>query len=66
MTAHEGMLDRVEWPATPQSPLPCPPGGLSPKPVQLASWRPGASRLAIAALRPRHSPASLVIGQYAR
>jgi hypothetical protein len=34
--------------------------------VQLASWRPGASRLAIAALRPPHSPASLVIGQYAR
>ncbi len=30
--------------------------------VQLASWRPGASRLAIAVLRPRHSPASLVIG----
>jgi hypothetical protein len=34
--------------------------------VQLASWRPGASRLAIAALRPQHSPASLVIGQYVR
>jgi len=34
--------------------------------VQLASWRPGASRLAIAALRPQHSPASLVIGPYAR
>ena len=34
--------------------------------VQLASWRPGASRLAIAALRPQHSPASLVLGQYAR
>jgi hypothetical protein len=34
--------------------------------VQLASWRPGASRLAIAVLRPQHSPASLVIGQYAR
>ena len=32
--------------------------------VQLASWRPGASRLAIAVLRPQHSPASLVIGQY--
>jgi hypothetical protein len=31
--------------------------------VQLASWRPGASRLAIAALRPRHSPAALVFGQ---
>jgi len=34
--------------------------------VQLASWRPGASRLAIAALSPQRSPASLVIGQYAR
>lgn len=33
--------------------------------VQLASWRPGASRPAIAVLRPRQSPASLVIGQYA-
>jgi hypothetical protein len=33
--------------------------------VQLASWRPGASRLAIALLRPQQSPASLVIGQYA-
>ncbi len=33
--------------------------------VQLASWHPGASRLAIAVLRPQHSPASLVIGQYA-
>ena len=32
--------------------------------VQLASWRPGTSRLAIAVLRPQHSPASLVIGQY--
>jgi dipeptidyl aminopeptidase/acylaminoacyl peptidase len=32
--------------------------------VQLASWRPGASRLAIVVLRPQHSPASLVIGQY--
>jgi hypothetical protein len=32
--------------------------------VQLMSWRPGASRLAIAALRPRQSPVSLVIGQY--
>jgi hypothetical protein len=32
--------------------------------VQLASWRPGASRLAIAALRPSPSPASLVIGAY--
>jgi hypothetical protein len=34
--------------------------------VQLASWGPGASRVAIAVLRPQHSPASLVIGQYAR
>ena len=34
--------------------------------VQLASWSPGATRLAIAVLRPQHSPASLVIGQYAR
>jgi hypothetical protein len=33
--------------------------------VQLTSWRPGAGRLAIAALRPQQSPASLVIGQYA-
>jgi hypothetical protein len=32
--------------------------------VQLASWRPGASRLAIAVLRPQHSPASLVIGPH--
>jgi hypothetical protein len=32
--------------------------------VQLASWRPGASRLAIAVLRPQRNPASLVIGQY--
>jgi len=32
--------------------------------VQLASWHPGASRLAIAVLRPQHSPASLVVGQY--
>jgi hypothetical protein len=32
--------------------------------VQLASWRPGASRLAIAVLRPQRSPASLAIGQY--
>jgi hypothetical protein len=29
--------------------------------VQLASWRPGARRLAIAVLGPQHSPASLVI-----
>jgi hypothetical protein len=33
--------------------------------VQLASWHPGASRLAITTLGPLHSPASLVIGQYA-
>jgi hypothetical protein len=33
--------------------------------VQLMSWRPGAARLATALLRPRQSPASLVIGQYA-
>jgi hypothetical protein len=33
--------------------------------VQLASWRPGASLLAVADLRPQHSAASLVIGQYA-
>ena len=33
-----------------------------PAKVQLASWRPGASRLAIVALRPQHSPAALVIG----
>ena len=33
--------------------------------VQLLSWRPGAARLAIAVLRPRQRPASLVIGQYA-
>ncbi len=32
--------------------------------VQIASWRPGASRLAIAALKPQHSPASLVVGQH--
>jgi hypothetical protein len=31
--------------------------------VQLAAWRPGASRLSIATLRPR-DPASLVIAQY--
>ncbi|MDQ2812979.1 MAG: hypothetical protein M3Z75_14160 [Actinomycetota bacterium] len=30
--------------------------------VQLASWHPGASRLAVTALRPQHSPAALVIG----
>jgi hypothetical protein len=30
--------------------------------AQLASWHPGASRLAITTLTPRHSPASLVIG----
>jgi hypothetical protein len=32
--------------------------------VQLASWHPGSSRLAIVALRPQHSPAALVIGQH--
>jgi hypothetical protein len=32
--------------------------------VQLASWRPGERRLAIAVLRPQHNPASLVIAQY--
>jgi hypothetical protein len=32
--------------------------------MQLAAWRPGASRLAIAVIRPGRSPASLVIGQY--
>lgn len=32
--------------------------------VQLASWHPGASRLAITTPGPRHRPASLVIGQY--
>jgi hypothetical protein len=31
--------------------------------VQLASWHPGASRLAVTTLRPQHSPASLVTGQ---
>jgi hypothetical protein len=30
--------------------------------VQLTSWRPGATRLAIAALTPRQAPASLVVG----
>jgi hypothetical protein len=33
--------------------------------VQLMSWRPGASRLAVAVLRPQQGLASLVIGQYA-
>ena len=33
--------------------------------TQLASWRPGASRLAIVVLRSQHSPAALVIGQHA-
>jgi hypothetical protein len=33
--------------------------------VQLVSWRPGGSRLAVTVLRPRHSPASLVIGPHA-
>ena len=32
--------------------------------VQLASWRPGASRLAVTALRPKYSSASLVIGPH--
>jgi len=36
-----------------------------PAKVQLASWLSGAGRPAIAVLRPQHSPASLVIGQYA-
>ena len=31
--------------------------------VQLASWHPGASRLAVTTLRPQPSPASLVLGQ---
>jgi hypothetical protein len=35
-----------------------------PAKVQLASWRPGASRLAIAALTPANHPGALVIGQY--
>jgi hypothetical protein len=33
--------------------------------AQLVSWRPGATRLAIAALRPQRRSASLVIEQYA-
>jgi hypothetical protein len=33
--------------------------------VQLASWQPGASQLAIAPVTPGHRPPSLVIGQYA-
>jgi hypothetical protein len=33
--------------------------------VQLMSWRPGAARLAIAVVRPRQRPASLIIGPYA-
>ena len=33
--------------------------------VQLASWRLGASRLAIVALRPQRNLADLVIGQHA-
>jgi hypothetical protein len=33
--------------------------------VQLASWHPGASRLAIAVLGPRRSSGGLVLGQYA-
>jgi len=32
--------------------------------VQLASWRPGERRLAIAVLTPKRNPVSLVIGQY--
>jgi len=32
--------------------------------MQLAVWRPGASRLSIAMLTPQHNPASLIIGQY--
>jgi len=32
--------------------------------VQLAAWHPDASRLAIATLTPRQSPATLVTGQY--
>jgi len=32
--------------------------------VQLASWHPGASRLAITTPGPQHTPASLVIGPY--
>lgn len=31
---------------------------------QLASWQPGAARLAIVTLTPAHTPAALVIGQY--
>jgi hypothetical protein len=31
--------------------------------VQLTSWRPGADRLAVAVLKPRQSPAALVLGQ---
>jgi hypothetical protein len=30
--------------------------------VQLASWRPGSARLAVAAIRPGQSPASLIVG----
>jgi hypothetical protein len=33
--------------------------------VQLMSWRPGAAWLAIAVVRPRQRPASLIIGPYA-
>ena len=36
-----------------------------PAKVQLASWLSGVGRPAIAVLRPQHSPAYLVIGQYA-
>ena len=31
--------------------------------TQLASWHPGASRLAITTLKPQPSPGSLVLGQ---
>jgi hypothetical protein len=34
--------------------------------VQLAAWRPGAGRLAVADVRPGQSPAALIIGPYAR
>jgi len=47
------------WPASSQSLV----AELSFRPkVQLASWHPGASRLAITTPGPQHSPASLVIG----
>ena len=34
--------------------------------VQLAAWRPGAGRLAVADVRPGQSPAALIIGPSAR